>query len=436
MKIKKASIKKQFDTQRPPSNMAILMLVCVLVCITAGPSSALEDDNDGVINYAPYSKTWETFKKEYDRQYTKEEEKNRYTAFVEHLKTIEEHNKRYRAKETSFFMGIGPFTDRLPEDDGFIYNVLDDEDYTVQENQQFCNEYTPPLNCISPTSLNWTEKGAVTPVGNQGGCGSCYAFGAVAAIEAQLYIKTGTLIELSKQQFVDCHKKDCNGSTAEKAFSYVYDAGGIMSEADYPYRPQTQKKQGTHGPCDFQQSKVKTQLYGCLSSRNETDLKHMVASQGPVYISFAVTPSFLGYEGGIYSEEKCMNNNNPKHSLVVVGYGSKSGNDYWIVKNSWGTAWGESMKGYALIKRGVNMCGIADRTAVPEIGAKFNREKKKEKKTPAVEDEDNHVLATVVVAFILLLVGILACHREHREEEDEEEGGRRRRRRRRRRRSR
>ncbi|KAK7108334.1 digestive cysteine proteinase 2-like [Littorina saxatilis] len=359
--------------------MAILRLVCVLICITAGASSALEDDNDVVVNYAPYDITWEDFKKEYGRQYSKEEEKSRYTAFVEHLKTIEAHNKRYLAQETSFFMGIGPFADRLPDDAGFSCDVLDDEDPIDRVGRQkrqtgFCRAYTPSRGFTPAASLDWRTKGAVTPVGNQGGCGSCYAFGATAAIEAQLKFSKGTLIELSKQQFVDCHKKDCKGSTAEKAFSYVYYAGGIMSAADYPYRPETLRRTDAQaGPCDFQKSKVKAQLSGCLYSLgNETRLRYMVASQGPVYISFAVTKSFQGYKGGVYSDTSCTQSSLGRHCLTVVGYGRQSGKDVWIVKNSWGTTWG-SVRGYAYIQRGVNLCGIANRTTVPVIGGKFNR---------------------------------------------------------------
>ncbi|XP_065876279.1 ervatamin-B [Euphorbia lathyris] len=215
-----------------------------------------------------------------------------------------------------------------------------------------------------PTEVDWRKKEAVTPVKDQGQCGSCWAFSAVAAVEGINKIKTGKLVSLSEQELVDCDVTDdcsgCNGGLMDKAFSYIKKIGGLTTEDDYPYK-------AIDDTCKSDKTKnhaVDISGYETVPENSETSLQAAVAKQ-PVSVAIdAGGLNFQFYSQGIFTGfcGKQLN-----HGVTAVGYGEDNDGKYWIVKNSWGSNWGES--GYIRMKRDFQdkegVCGIAMQASYP-----------------------------------------------------------------------
>ncbi|XP_036411108.1 cathepsin S-like [Megalops cyprinoides] len=207
-----------------------------------------------------------------------------------------------------------------------------------------------------PDSLDWREKGYVTSVKMQGGCGSCWAFSAVGALEGQLMRTTGKIVDLSPQNLVDCSSKygnkGCNGGLMHQAFRYVIDNHGIDSEASYPYT-------GTQGECRYKADyrAANCSNYSFLPEGDEEALKTALANIGPISVAIDATrPQFAFYRSGVYDDPSCTQKVN--HGVLAVGYGSMGGQDYWLVKNSWGVHFGD--QGYIRMARNKgDQCGIA-----------------------------------------------------------------------------
>ncbi|KAK2665831.1 hypothetical protein Ddye_004405 [Dipteronia dyeriana] len=254
---------------------------------------------------------------------------------------------------------------------------LTDNQFADLTNEEFRSTYmgfrsmgqhaTGCTQCIEfqdlPTIVDWRKKGAVTPVKNQGNCGSCWAFSAVAAVEGINQIKTGKLVSLSEQEIVDCDDpvyQGCKGGFMEKAYDFIRINGGITTEDDYPY----QAKDDACDNAKIQHHAVTISGYEAVSANDEKSLQAAVARQP---VSVAIDAG--GYEFQLYSHGVfngyCGHELN--HGVTAVGYGENSGQKYWLVKNSWGTRWGES--GYIRIKRDSTdprgTCGIAMEPSYP-----------------------------------------------------------------------
>ena len=215
-----------------------------------------------------------------------------------------------------------------------------------------------------PDSVDWRQQGFVTPVKNQGQCGSCWAFSAVAALEGQHAKAAGQLVSLSEQNLVDCSQNEgndgCNGGEPSQAFQYVLDNSGIDTESSYPYEARDDS-------CRFDSSQVGATDTGFVSvaQDDEQSLQDAVANVGPISVAIdASHPSFQQYSGGVYSEPDCSQTQ-LDHAVTVVGYGNDAGQDYWLIKNSWDVSWGE--QGYMRMARGDNMCGIASDASYPTV---------------------------------------------------------------------
>jgi len=217
-----------------------------------------------------------------------------------------------------------------------------------------------------PPSVDWTTKGVVTPVKNQGDCGSCWAFSATGSIECNYAIAHGQLNSLSEQQLVDCSVSEgnlgCDGGEMDSAFKYVMKEGGLCSETEYPYTAQDGKCQSS--TCGTKYDAIKS--YTDVTKQDEQALE-MAAAAGCVSVAIEADQfAFQYYSSGILTGT-C--GTNLDHGVLVVGYGTDSGQEYWKVKNSWGTSWGEN--GYVLICKdcGANgaqgECGINDDPSYP-----------------------------------------------------------------------
>jgi hypothetical protein len=212
-----------------------------------------------------------------------------------------------------------------------------------------------------PSSVDWRAKGAVTPVKNQGSCGSCWSFSTTGALEGAYEIKYGKLVSFSEQQLVDCDyglrlNHGCNGGLMDSAFSWISSNGGLCTESDYPYVSGTTK---TNGDCKKTCSLVsgsKIVSYTDVTPNSDSAMMTALAQQ-PVSVAIeADQRAFQLYSGGVFSES-C--GTNLDHGVLLVGYGtdSSSGLDYYILKNSWDVSWGSS--GFMYLGRNVDASGKA-----------------------------------------------------------------------------
>lgn len=218
-------------------------------------------------------------------------------------------------------------------------------------------------------AIDW-RKTIPIHVKSQGSCGSCWAFSTTAAMEAHNYLATKKDVQLAEQQLVDCAQKfdchGCNGGLPAKAFEYLHYFGGQMLGADYKYTAKD-------GRCRADVSKVAVVVTSQvnITFKDEAQLLSAVGQYGPVSIAYQVAGDFRRYKGGVYDSSTCKSG--PKdvnHAVLIVGYDhdTKSGKDYWILKNSWGSSFGIE-GGYFWMVRGKNMCGVADCASFPVVKA-------------------------------------------------------------------
>lgn len=222
-----------------------------------------------------------------------------------------------------------------------------------------------------PEQIDWRDHGAVSPVEDQGKCGSCWAFAAAGQIEAQYYLKYKRRIKVSKQELIDCSSKwtnnsGCDGGFQPDTFVYIL-LRGLSGEADYPY---TSNGTGKAGECRETKKKAVPTLRAIKYFEGEENLRKVVGIFGPIWVVLSDdcdVQGFTKYSGGLYEHESlnclesvyhCLFEPQEAHSVLVVGYGSRDGENYWILKNTWGDDWGDD--GYMLFPRGENLCDIAD----------------------------------------------------------------------------
>ncbi len=283
----------------------------------------------------------------------------RYNIFADNLDTIHFHNTK---KNSTYRLGINHFTD-LTRDE-FKTKYL-----SGIPRKQHPTYFTKPYiykNRNIPDSIDWRSKGLVTNIKNQGECGSCWAFSAIAALEGQHAKRTGHLVSLSEQNLVDCVTTcyGCGGGWPNVALEFMANnGGGVDTEASYPYT-------AMDGTCHFNVSNIGADVTSVvnITSKNVTQLMEALGTVGPISVAIDAEADFQMYSSGIFTSNECSSDiHDLDHAVTAVGYGQDShGHKYYIVKNSWGTDWG--MDGYIYFSRDIkNMCGIATAAMYPVV---------------------------------------------------------------------
>uniref|UniRef100_A0A3B4US20 Cathepsin L1-like n=1 Tax=Seriola dumerili TaxID=41447 RepID=A0A3B4US20_SERDU len=309
----------------------MLLCACVILLVASDLGFCLDE--------ADLDAQWEQWKNIYEFEYDDDDVEEYWKEnWKENMRTIEVHNQEAEQGKHSYKLGM---------------NHLGDKVY-----------YNNWSLAALPKSIDYREKGMVTPVKDQGSCESCWAFSAAGALEGQLAKKTGQLLNLSPQNLLDCDNQShgCKGGYMTTAFEYVAENGGINSEEDYPYMGEVNR-------CRYKPSATAAQVkdYKEIAEGDECALAQALYHVGPLSVAIDTNHAkFQLYKSGVY-----YNPENKKdllnHAMLLVGYGETAeGLKYWILKNSYGTDWGE--EGYIRIARDRgNHCGIASSASYPVL---------------------------------------------------------------------
>jgi cathepsin L len=355
------------------SSLTICLATVLVVVVAQGsaiPWSSLMRA-DKVLRFEQdslFEDTWLEFKAKHGKSYDDAaEELKRKQIFSDNLKHIKLHNYLHSKGLKSYTLGVNKFADLdHSEFSGTMNGCFKFNGNITQRNNEHSVTYlSPNVPLTLPKSVDWRDKGYVTPIKDQGHCGSCWAFSSTGALEGQHFRKTGKLVSLSEQNLVDCSTKygnnGCNGGLMDNAFRYIKENKGLDTEDSYPYEAQDDRcryKPDTSGATDSG--------FVDIPTGDEAKLAEAVATVGPVSIAIdAGNPSFRLYKSGVYDEPACSSEQ-LDHGVLVVGYGSENGKDYWLVKNSWGTSWGD--EGYIKMTRNKNnQCGVASAASYPLV---------------------------------------------------------------------
>lgn len=330
-----------------------LLLVCVLAAAAVALAAPLTE--------LQYKAKWGSFKHSFTKTYaTKHEEQLRFEIFADNLDRIMRHESN---PNRTHFLAMNQFGDLTNEEFVARYTSLRPVSSPFLRSR---NEHSISLkHAMVPDAVNWTAEGVVTPVKDQGQCGSCWAFSTTGSVEAAYAIAQKTTpVSLSEQELVDCATAEgnqgCNGGLMDYAFEYIISNKGLCKESAYTYKA----KDGTcvKSKCT---SAVTITGYKDVPAKDELQLQAAVAQQ-PVSVAVdAQGADWQFYSGGVIGKG-C--GTELDHGVLAVGYGTLNGTPYWIVKNSWGPGWG--LGGYILIQRGTTAgspgaCGIALSASYP-----------------------------------------------------------------------
>ncbi|EGG15279.1 cysteine protease [Cavenderia fasciculata] len=302
------------------------------------------------------------FQVKYNKVYGSHEFSQKFVTFKDNLNRIDTLNANAAASGSDTKFGVNEFADlSVQEFRKFYMNAVP---ASVPSDAQVAGDYSDETLASIPSSFDWRTKGAVTPVKNQGQCGSCWSFSTTGNVEGQWFLAGNTLTGLSEQNLVDCDHHcmtydgqqscddGCNGGLQPNAFQYIIGNGGIDTETSYPYLAVAQDK------CQFKASNIGAKISNWqMLSTNETQIAAYLALNGPVSIA-ADAAEWQFYIGGVFDLPcgKALD-----HGILIVGYDTETNifghaKPYWWVKNSWGASWGE--QGYLKVLRGAGECGL------------------------------------------------------------------------------
>lgn len=325
-------------------------------------------------------KAFALFLQMYKKQYPAEEIPQRLKIFTDRMKMIEESAKKFREGLESFVLRPNKFADWKEEELQTLSKTNIPKEEELSEDEKI-GEAEPRktlgssrlagsnsddgliLKAEIPKSKDWRTSGCVATPIDQGKCGSCYAVATMGAIEATRCIMTGSAAILSPQYVVDCasgsryNAQGCNGGWPTSVFRFLQDRRVAFRERCYPYQSKEQYCRARSltsqsycpvgpGSKDSYPSSVNFKVLN-----NEADILYHVANTGPVVTAVQTTQKLLLYGSGIFSDSSCRGGRNSvDHAFLIVGYGTSDNIPYWIIKNSWGTDWGEN--GYVRMRRG------------------------------------------------------------------------------------
>ncbi|CAM8977541.1 unnamed protein product [Rhodiola kirilowii] len=319
--------------------------------------SEIESSIVEVVGNTRRALTFARFAHKHGKKYeTAEEIKLRFEIFRDNLKLIRMSNK----KERSYTLAVNEFADWTWEEfRGHRLGAAQNCSATDKGNHQLTDAVLPDLK-------DWREVGIVSPVKDQGHCGSCWTFSTTGALEAAYSQAFGKGISLSEQQLVDCARPfnnfGCSGGLPSQAFEYIKYNGGLDTEEAYPYT-------GKDGACKFSSVNIGVKVIDSVNITQgaEDELKHAVGAVRPVSVAFEVVSGFRFYSEGVYTSDSCGRDPmDVNHAVLAVGYGVEDGVPYWLIKNSWGSSWGDH--GYFKMELGKNMCGVATCASYPIVG--------------------------------------------------------------------
>jgi len=347
---------------------AVVLTVVVLMGLSAFGAWRLQ-----VANMAAGSGVaaeFEAFTTRFGRSYSPEERDVRYAIFQANYRFVQAEN----AKGLPYRLGMNEFADLTAQEfraghlgfAGASGGGSGDAPWG-----ELPHLGTDRLNATAaptdlPIAVDWPAQGAVTTPKNQLHCGACWAFATTGALEGAWKIASGELVSLSEQQLVDCDKVDnaCGGGLMDQAFKYAR-GHGICTEQSYPYQAQSAACRASN--CSVAMPPTAVQGFRDVAAYDEQALMHAVSKQ-PVAVAIEADQlAFQLYSGGVLSQE-C--GDKLDHGVLLVGYGTENGTDYWKVKNSWGSSWGEG--GFIRMKRGVKgsgQCGITSAPSYPIVRA-------------------------------------------------------------------
>jgi len=291
---------------------------------------------------------WQEWKAQYNKNYASLDEVYRFGVWANNYQKIKEHN----AEKHLYTLAMNQFGDMTGEEFSKFVNPSGGclKIHDIDDPSLFLKPVTVDVKV--PSSVDWANTSQyVTPVKNQGDCGSCWAFSATGATESQYAIANGVLNSLSEQELVDCNtgvNAGCNGGFMDLAFTYIKNNDGLALESAYPYT-------ATDGTCESSKYTHYNPISGFqLVARDDENALMTAVASGPVSVGIQANQmAFQFYSSGIL-DGNC--GTNIDHGVLVVGYGTDGNDKYWIVKNSWGTTWGEA--GYVRICRDCDKNGL------------------------------------------------------------------------------
>jgi len=330
----------------------VLCLLFLGSCFAIHFKSSLEDE--------VVSLKFNDFAKRYNKVYTNP---HVYQERREIFKNNLEISQLYNLHNPKAKFGVTKFMDLTPAEFRQLYLI---PNHLQKQDTQKPYFDLPEATAI-PDSFDWRDKKAVTPVYDQGQCGSCWAFSATEAIESQWFLANHPLPSLAPQQIVDCDKgtgdEGCNGGDTPTAYEYVISAGGMEPESAYPYTAEDDT-------CSFKSSSVVAKISNWTyvsTTKNETEMLVKLISSGPISICVDAE-IWQFYVGGAITS---LCGTSLDHCVLLTGYDNKYVDvlgqtiEIWKIRNSWGADWGES--GYIWVERNYDLCGVAEEPTLPIV---------------------------------------------------------------------
>jgi len=300
---------------------------------------------------------WNDFKLKFKRSYKSlKDETYRKQIFINAVDEIEEHNAKYELGLSTYKQGINEYSDWTWEEfkDTILMKPISESEMAIHTHGK-TNLKNPKTT--APSSADW--RSVMGAVKNQGHCGSCWAFGATGAVEAAWTLAGNPSVVLGEQMLVDCSVGDCDGGWVDRALDYIIDHGGCPLESDYPY-------QASNGHCsmteDMSAATISSYAYVNAQRQGVEELANSISLHGPHAIYVYANTAFQRYSSGIFDDTWC-NTYSYNHAVINVGYDMDQ--EYWIIRNSWASTWGES--GHMRMKMGSNICNAEHYAWIPFV---------------------------------------------------------------------